>query len=203
MASCAGAWEEQGVPVKRLSNIRSALDLIDQWGTLEGMGSRDLRQEYEKLGLPPEAAAPKVLELLPRLRLARLWGALPLSELQKECRKLGALTSGGEHSGMAQRLALASWGPSAAPSSGDSPRQGRPSQPAPTSKVLQDIAKHFVTMELASDANVGDVKKAYRRLALQFHPDKNQGKDQDEVARKFREVTTAYEALLDFMKEKP
>ena len=37
------------------------------------------------------------------------------------------------------------------------------------------------------------IKKAYRKLAMQYHPDRNQGDDQAE--EKFKEVTEAYEVL--------
>ena len=39
------------------------------------------------------------------------------------------------------------------------------------------------------------IKKAYRKLALQFHPDKNQGSK--EAEEKFKEATEAYEVLRD------
>ena len=50
---------------------------------------------------------------------------------------------------------------------------------------------HYLTLGIPCDATMAEVKKAYRKLALQHHPDKNQG---DEVsAERFKEVTAAYE----------
>jgi molecular chaperone DnaJ len=53
---------------------------------------------------------------------------------------------------------------------------------------------YYDVLELPKDASTEDVKKAFRRLALQFHPDRN--KDEDASGR-FREVSEAYQVLSD------
>ncbi|CAK9008581.1 unnamed protein product [Durusdinium trenchii] len=53
--------------------------------------------------------------------------------------------------------------------------------------------KHFVTLGLSCEASAEEVRAAYRKLAKQFHPDKNQGSK--EAAERFREVRKAYEQL--------
>src|SRR5262245_23303685 len=50
-------------------------------------------------------------------------------------------------------------------------------------------------LEVAHDASDADIKKAYRRLAMQFHPDRNGG---DKAAEeRFKEITEAYDVLRD------
>src|SRR3990170_747624 len=44
-----------------------------------------------------------------------------------------------------------------------------------------------------------EVKKAYRRAALQWHPDRNPGK-KEEAEERFKEVTEAYSVLIDAQK---
>jgi len=53
---------------------------------------------------------------------------------------------------------------------------------------------YYDYLEIGKDATKTDIKKAYRRLALKYHPDKNSEPD---AADKFRQVSEAYEVLSD------
>lgn len=54
--------------------------------------------------------------------------------------------------------------------------------------------RHFYLLGLNTNATIDEVKKAYRHLAKEFHPDVNSGVD---AQKKFIEITAAYEAILD------
>jgi molecular chaperone DnaJ len=53
---------------------------------------------------------------------------------------------------------------------------------------------YYEILGVDRNASKDDIKKAYRRLALKFHPDKNPSKDAEE---KFKEISEAYAVLYD------
>ncbi len=56
---------------------------------------------------------------------------------------------------------------------------------------------YYEILGLTRDASADDIKKSYRKLAMKFHPDRNQGEDAKVSEEKFKEVKEAYEALSD------
>jgi molecular chaperone DnaJ len=52
---------------------------------------------------------------------------------------------------------------------------------------------YYEVLGVQKDAQKDDIKRAYRKLAIQFHPDKNPGDKSSE--EKFKEATEAYEVL--------
>ncbi len=60
---------------------------------------------------------------------------------------------------------------------------------------------YYETLGISSNASSEEIKKAYRRLAVKYHPDKN--RDNSKVAEeKFKEVSEAYKILSDGEKRK-
>lgn len=54
---------------------------------------------------------------------------------------------------------------------------------------------YYATLEVARDASGDEIKKAYRRLAMQYHPDRNAGDGGAEES--FKLITEAFEILSD------
>jgi len=58
----------------------------------------------------------------------------------------------------------------------------------------------YEVLGVAKNASDEEIKKAYRKLAMKFHPDRHQGDDAKEAEGKFKEVKEAYEMLSDAQK---
>ena len=58
---------------------------------------------------------------------------------------------------------------------------------------------YYQTLGVSKSANADEIKKSYRKLAMQYHPDRNPGNK--EAEKKFKEATEAYEILKDDQKK--
>jgi len=58
------------------------------------------------------------------------------------------------------------------------------------------MADYYSVLEVTKTSTAVDIKKAYRKLALKWHPDKNPEK-KEEAEKKFKEISEAYEVLSD------
>jgi len=57
------------------------------------------------------------------------------------------------------------------------------------------MADHYSVLGVSQQSTEAEIKKAYRKLAREFHPDQNP--DNPEAEAKFKEVANAYEVLGD------
>src|SRR4051794_31179425 len=57
------------------------------------------------------------------------------------------------------------------------------------------MADYYKTLGVEKGASDDDIKKSYRKLAMVYHPDRNNGAK--EAEEKFKEITEAYDVLRD------
>ena len=57
---------------------------------------------------------------------------------------------------------------------------------------------YYEILGVSKTAEEREIKKAYKRLAMKYHPDRNQGDKEAEA--KFKEIKEAYEVLTDAQK---
>ncbi|XP_021939033.1 dnaJ homolog subfamily B member 6 isoform X2 [Zootermopsis nevadensis] len=63
------------------------------------------------------------------------------------------------------------------------------------------MVSYYRVLDVSRNATTAEIKKAYRTLALKWHPDKNPD-NLDEANKKFKEISEAYEVLSDEKKRR-
>ncbi len=60
---------------------------------------------------------------------------------------------------------------------------------------MPDTRDYYEVLDVNRDSSEDQIKQAYRKLALKFHPDRNQG--DKEAEQKFKEISQAYDVITD------
>src|SRR5688572_28855294 len=61
---------------------------------------------------------------------------------------------------------------------------------------------YYEILSVTRAANDEEIKRSYRRLAMKYHPDRNNGTDKAEAELRFKECAEAYEVLSDPQKRR-
>lgn len=56
---------------------------------------------------------------------------------------------------------------------------------------------YYSILGLTKTATEHDIRNAYKKLAMKWHPDKNNGDNKDAAEAKFKDISEAYEVLSD------
>ncbi|MDD5431324.1 MAG: DnaJ domain-containing protein, partial [Candidatus Pacebacteria bacterium] len=71
---------------------------------------------------------------------------------------------------------------------------------------MKGVISYYDVLGVAETASLEEIKKAYRKLVMQFHPDRQpqnaSAKKKKEAEEKFKEISEAYEVLSDPKKRK-
>ena len=63
---------------------------------------------------------------------------------------------------------------------------------------MSETESFYDILEVADNSSKSDIKAAYRKLSLKYHPDRNGGND--DCTAKFKKINEAYETLGDDQK---
>tara|TARA_Y100001958_G_C21205791_1_gene531917 strand:- start:428 stop:1609 length:1182 start_codon:yes stop_codon:yes gene_type:complete len=73
------------------------------------------------------------------------------------------------------------------------------------SEQYSSSRNYYDLLEVQPNSTVDEIKKAYKKLALKYHPDRNrdkEGKDLEDIELKFKNISVAYQVLSDEDKRK-
>ena len=56
---------------------------------------------------------------------------------------------------------------------------------------------YYQILGVSRNASQEEIKKAYKKLAIKWHPDKHKEETKDEAEKRFKEISEAYQVLSD------
>src|SRR3990172_5199028 len=59
---------------------------------------------------------------------------------------------------------------------------------------------YYDILGVSKGASADEIKKSYRKQALEWHPDRHQGPDKEAAEKRFKEINEAYQILSDSQK---
>lgn len=212
---CEAWYERRGVPVRRLGSVSAAARVSERWEQLDQLSEGGLLFKASAFSIHVDKDL-KRSEVMERIKQAILWSELPMRELQKVCREHGVNSVARENQKkeLMHRLASALWPPPPPEPPKPPPtfnnfgsrdwqrnfkKTNIPPPSLPKNINPKTLLPHFKTLGLAPSASPAEVKKAYRKLALKYHPDKNLEASKEEASQRFREVAEAYAALNQYL----
>eukprot|EP01034_Spumella_vulgaris_P033371 gene33371-41182_t len=136
-------------------------------------------------------------------KLFPLAGVTALKEkaekLAKEAENPSASSSsssaGGKHHGHSHGHGHSAASSSSTTDSGGNQRSFTPEQESGSKKIISQAKKsHYEVLGVSKQASAVEIKKAYRKLALKFHPDKNSAPSAEAA---FKSISAAFDCLSD------
>ena len=94
--------------------------------------------------------------------------------------------------------------PPGTPARGDSADSGINTRPGLFHRIphLLKFQDYYEALGVARDAAPEEIKRAYRKLALKWHPDRHAEGKRKEAEERFKRISEAYEVLSDAEKRK-
>jgi len=221
---CKSAFDSLDIP--ELGSFRACSKVAQMWALADAMSFAEQTAAYCARTRLPATGLDKT-KVPARLKKIQLWEEMSLEALRQECKRHRLSSAGPDKKTLVSNLILGIWdvdGMSGAEpklwqyakvATDSGSRPARPSQrpgwgiaaksgggkgfapPARAPPLPPGLAAEFQVLGLPVSAGAEEVKRAYKKLALKHHPDKNGGD-----AEEFKKVEQAYTKVSAYLSSK-